>query len=53
MTVSSIVKINTGHFKEWITVILSVIKTDALLQGMNDCNQGGEINKMTLQKSNA
>ena len=29
---------NTVPFKEWMTVILSVTRTDTLLQGMSDCN---------------
>ena len=29
---------DTVHFKEWVTAILSVTKTDALLPGMDGCN---------------
>ena len=29
---------DTVHFKEWVTAILSLTKTDALLPGMDDCN---------------
>ena len=29
---------NTVHFKEWVTAILSVTKTEALLPGMDACN---------------
>ena len=28
----------TVHFKEWMIAILSMIKTDILLQGMDGCN---------------
>ena len=38
LTGSSPVKIHTGPLKEWMTTILSVTKTDTLLQGMDDCN---------------
>ena len=38
MTASSLVKINTAHFKECMTSILSVTNTDALLQGMDGFN---------------
>ena len=31
----------TVHFKEWMIAILSVIKTDTLLQGMDGCNYSG------------
>ena len=31
-------KINTVHFKEWMTAIRYVTETDTLLQGMYDCN---------------
>ena len=34
MTASSPFKINLPSFKEWMTAILSVTKTDTLLQGM-------------------
>ena len=32
---------DTVHFKEWMIVILSMTKTDALLQGIDDCNLSG------------
>ena len=38
MSESSPVKMNTVPFKEWVTAILSVTKTDTLLQGMDGCN---------------
>ena len=38
MTASSPVKIDKVHFKEWMTAILSVTKTDTLFQGMDGCN---------------
>ena len=38
MSKSSPVKMNTVPFKEWVTAILSVTKTDTLLQGMDGCN---------------
>ena len=28
----------TVHFKEWVTAILSLTKTDAIPSGMDDCN---------------
>ena len=48
-----------GNFKEWMTAILSVTKTDTLLQEIGGCNWSGEIrsskkvvvvNKYLLQK---
>ena len=44
---SSPIKINTELIKEWMTAILSVIKTDALLQGMDGCNYSSEIYRMS------
>ena len=44
MTAGSPVKINSEHFKDWMTAILSVTKTDTLLQGMDGCNQSDENN---------
>ena len=38
MSKSSPVKMNTVPFEEWVTAILSVTKTDTLLQGMDGCN---------------
>ena len=38
LTASFPVKINTAPFKEWMNSILSVTKTDTLLQGMDGCN---------------
>ena len=38
LTASSPVKINTAPFKEWMNSILSVTKTDTLLQGMDGYN---------------
>ena len=38
MTASSPVKINIVVFKEWMNAILTVIKTDTLIQGSDDCN---------------
>ena len=38
MTASSPIKINTEPFKKWMTSILSVTKSDTLLQGMYGCN---------------
>ena len=42
MTASSPVKINREHFKEMMTAILSVTKTDTLVQARNGCNQSSE-----------
>ena len=53
MTASSPVKVNTMQFKGWMTAILSVTKTDALLQGMDGCNQNGELYRLPLKKKNA
>ena len=41
---------DTVHFKEWMTAILSVTKTDALLSGMDACNKRDQINRMHLKK---
>ena len=38
MTASSTVKINMLPFKKWMNAILTVTKTDALLQGSDGCN---------------
>ena len=40
---------DTVHFKEWVTAILSVTKTDTLLSGMDACNKRGQINRMRLK----
>ena len=40
---------DTVHFKEWVTAIISVTKTDALLPGMDGCNKRGQINRMLLK----
>ena len=40
---------DTVHFKEWVTAIISVTKTDALLPGMGGCNKRGQINRMLLK----
>ena len=32
---------DTVHFKEWMIVILSMTKRDALLQRIDDCNLSG------------
>ena len=53
MTPSSPIKLNTQLLKEWVASILSVIKTDTLLQGMDFCNKSGEIYILPLKKSNA
>ena len=53
MTASSPVKINRVPFKEWMTAILSVTKTDTLLQEMDGCNQSGDINRLPLKNLNA
>ena len=53
MTASSPAKINIVSFEEWTSAILTVTKTDALLQGMYDCNYSGEISRLRLKKSNA
>ena len=37
MTASYPIKINKKSFKEWVTAILSVTKTDTLLHGMDGC----------------
>ena len=50
MTAGSPVKINREHFKNWMTAILSVTKTDTLLQGMDGCNQSGENNNNNNKK---
>ena len=49
MTASSPVKINIVPFKERMNAILTVTKTDTLLQGMDGCNKSGEINKLSLK----
>ena len=49
MTASSPAKINIVSFKEWMNAILTVTKTDALLQGMYDCNYSGEISRLRLK----
>ena len=38
MTGSFPVKINIAPFKEWMNVILTVTKTDTLLQWSDGCN---------------
>ena len=38
MTASSPAKINIAPFKEWMNAILTVTKTDALLQRSDGCN---------------
>ena len=38
VTASSPVKINMVPFKKWMNAILTVTKTDALLQGSDGCN---------------
>ena len=40
---------DTVHFKEWVTAIFSVTKTDTLLSGMDACNKIGQINRMRLK----
>ena len=49
MTTSFPVKINREHFKEWMTAILSVTKTDTLLQGMDGYNYSGENNNNVIK----
>ena len=49
MTAASPVQINIVHFKEWITAILTVTKTDTLLQRMDFCNQNGELSRLPLK----
>ena len=34
-------KNGTIHFKQWRIAILSMTKTDTLLQGIDGCNYGG------------
>ena len=46
MTASSPVKINIVPFKEWINAILTVTKTNILLQGSNGGNKSGEISRL-------
>ena len=43
MTASSPVKINLAPFKEWTNAILTVTKTDTLLQGSDGGNKSREI----------
>ena len=50
MTSKSFVKINTVAFKECMTPIISVTKTDTLLQAMDGFNKSTEINRLSLQK---
>ena len=38
MTARSPIKVNAEFFKEWMTAILSVTKTDTPLEGMDGCN---------------
>ena len=53
MTARSPIKVNAEFFKEWMTAILSVTKTDTPLEGMDGCNQIGKINRLRFKKSNA
>ena len=53
MIASSPVKIKTILLKEWMSAILSVAKTYALLQRMTGFNYNGEIKKLPLKDSNA
>ena len=46
MTATSPVKINIVPFKEWINAILTVTKTDTLLQELDGGNKSGEISKL-------
>ena len=46
MTANSPVKINILPFKEWTNAILTVTKTDTLLQGSDDGNKSGEISRL-------
>ena len=49
MTASSPVKINIVPFKEWINAILTVTKTNTLLQGSDGGNKSGEISRLPLK----
>ena len=43
------VKINTVPFKEWMTAIPSVAKTDILLQGMGSSYKNDETDKLPIK----
>ena len=49
MTAITPVKINTVPFKEWMTAIPSVAKTDTLLQRMGSSYKNDEIDKLPLK----
>ena len=49
MTTSSPVKINIAPFKEWINAIVTVTKTDTLLQGSDGGNKSGKISRLPLK----
>ena len=49
MTASSQVKIDIVPFKEWINAILTVTKTNTLLQGSDGGNKSGEISRLPLK----
>ena len=49
MTAKSFVKINTAPFKEWMTPIISVTKTDTLLQAMDGFSKSAEINRLSYK----
>ena len=49
MTASSPVKINIVPFNEWFNAILTVAKTNTLLQGSGNCNKSSEISRRPLK----
>ena len=53
MTASSPVKIIIILFKEWMTVIPTVTKTDTIHKGTFGCNESGEVSRLPLKKLNA
>ena len=53
MSTTSPFKLNTVPFKESMTAILCVKKTDTRPQEMDNCNYSSEINTLLLEKSNA
>ena len=53
MAANSLVKINTGLFKEWMTAITYVTKAGTLLEEIDGCNYSGKTSRLSLKKSGA
>ena len=49
MTASSPVKKNMAPYKEWINAIFTVTKTNTPLQGLDGCNESGEISILSTK----